>query len=382
MNMWGILEIEKTKDSTLIRDQYNRIRLTTPPHEVKKLSAAYDFALKYAEFIDSAESYKEEMILEMAFVRNWNNDADSASFDRIHSTVHTATIYDDFLAQLQSLYNDFFSRKGVSNWERQVLQNAFWINNKAGLEPYIQDFLQRNRNLPSEVWQLFDNEYHWNDRINELSSTDLYFARCVLIETCQRWKLEYSFVSRDVRFNYEEYFNCRRLLREAALENDMVQVKQYFDKSIDIYTDDPIIYVIVATIYGSQPDMIKYVVFGPEYLHALNKLIKIHYDDKKYLIERAEYQTSCEGYDAACEDYEAAMRLNSDDLSIPYAIADIYNLQNQYGKAKAYLKFIKKSYQKAQAALESRMSTSQERDQISALIDSNDRVMGKVFEQL
>lgn len=382
MNMWGILEIEKTKDSNLIRDQYNRIQLTTPPHEVKKLSAAYDFALKHAELIDSAESYKEEMILEMAFVRNWNNDADSTSVDRIHSTVHTATIYDDFLAQLQSLYNDFFSRKGVSNWERQVLQNAFWINNKAGLEPYIQDFLQRNRNLPSEVWQLFDNEYHWNDRINELCSTDLSFARCVLIETCQRWKLEYSFVSRDVRFNYEEYFNWRRLLREAALENDMVQVKQYFDKSIDIYTDDSIIYVIVATIYGSQPDMIKYVVFGPEFLHALNKLIKIHYDDKKYLIERAEYQTSCESYDEACADYEAAMRLNSDDLSLPYAIADIYNRQNQSGKAKAYFKFIKKNYQKAQAALESRMSTSQEQDQISALIDSNDRVMGKVFEEL
>ena len=382
MNMWGILEIEKTKDSDLIRDQYNRIRLTTPPQEVKKLSAAYEFALKHAEIVDSAESYKEEMILEMAFVRNWYSDADSTSFDRILSTVHTATIYDDFLAQLQSLYNDIFSRREVSNWERQVLQNTFWINNKAGLEPYIQDFLKRNRNLPLEVWQIFDNEYHWNDRINELCSTDLPFAGCVLIETCQRWKLEYSFVSRDVRINYEEYFNWRRLLREAALENDLVQVKQYFDKSIDIYTDDPIIYVIVATIYGSQPDMIKYVVFGPEFLHALNKLIKIHYDDRKYLIERAGYQTSCESYNEACEDYEAAMRLNSDDLSLPYAIAVIYNQQNQYGKAKTYFKFIKKSYQKAQAALESKMSTSQERDQISALIDSNDHIMGKVFEEL
>lgn len=382
MNMWGILELEKTKNSDLIRDQYNRIRLNTPPHEVKKLSAAYEFALKHAGFIDTDESYKEEMILEMAFVRNWYSDADSTSFDPILSTVHTATIYDDFLAQLQSLYNDFFSRRGVSNWEKQVLQNTFWINNKAGLEPYIQDFLLRNRNLPSEVWQLFDNEYHWNDRINELCRANLNFARCVLVETCQRWKLEYSFVSRDIRFNYEEYFNCRRLLRQAALENDLVQVKQYFDKSIDIFTDDPIIYIIVAAIYGSQPDMVKYVVFGPEFLHSLNKLIKIHYDDGKYLIVRAEYHTSCEGYDEACEDYEAAMRLNSDDLSLPFAIADIYNRQNQYGKAKAYLKFIKKSYQKVQASLESRMSTSQDRDQISALIDSNDHIMGKVFEEL
>ena len=167
----------------------------------------------------------------------------------------------------------------------------------------------------------------------------------------------------------------RRLTREAALENDRDNVRKYFDQAIDLYTTDAVLYEITADFYASQEARHKYGEFGPEYLHALNRLLKLHYNDSKYIRLRAEYYKSCEYLEEARNDYELAMKLNPEDLKIPYDIAESYNVQNNSGKAKSFYKYIKKSYQHTQAALEKQLSDADDRERISAIIDSNDRIM-------
>jgi hypothetical protein len=386
MNMWTILKINKTKDTGAIKSAYSKLKSTASSQEAKIISTAYDYALKVAGIRETRESYIEELLLEMAFERYWlkhSPDAGAAGTQGAveeNPTVVKGPLYDDFFNQLQRVYDNFFNRRVIMNWKSIINQNVYWGNSKANLESGVQQFLITHRNMPSDVWEMFDAEYGWSPNVRTLVETNKPFARCLLIELCQKWKLDYSFINRDTLSDYEGYIDYRRRTREAALENDMDAVRENFDHAIDIFTNDPILYVITADFYESQQPFIKYGEFGPEFLHALNKLIKIHYDDVKYLMMRAAYNKSCEYFEDARDDLEAAMKLCPENLRIPYEIADSYRIQQMDGKAKGYLKQIKKVYEKTQMALEKRVSTDKDPGRISEMIDSNDRVIGLVFE--
>lgn len=393
--MWEILKIEKTKDENVIKSAFTKMRGTVQSRDAKMLSIAFEMATRRAKIKDTAESYKEEMLLEMAFVRSWkkhiaktspelDTDPANSSMDlTVIAANRTRTeMGNEFYAQMQKVYDNFFVRRELINWQNLIQQNASWNTNKTEFEQVIQDFLILHRNLPSEVWMVFDEEYNWNGNIKELAEVNADFARALLAETCPRWPLDYTFIKRENVFEYENYLKYRRLTREAALDNDSEQTRTDFDCAIDIYTNDPTLYEIAADFYSSQPAFNKYGEFGPEFLHALNKLIKIHFDDNKYLPERAEYFKRCEYFDEARNDYETAMKLNPENLRLPFEIADMFNQQNMSGKAKPYLKYIKKNYEKTQQTLEKQLGTAPDREKISAIIDSNDHVIGEVFDML
>ncbi len=391
MNMWNILQIEKTKDVALIKSAFVKARNVAPAQESKLLSSQYEFATRCAGIKDSTDSYKEEMILEMASENFWrkfmaktypDRPIDAASDASRDVPVKRTALLDEYMAQIQKVYDNFFLRRDVANWEPLVTQNAILSSSKKELEPLIQEFFTLSRSIPKSVWNLFDGIYEWSMNVCSLITSNPPFARRFLIETCSRWPLDYSFVARDSGFDYESYFKFRGLTREAALENNLELVRVNFDASIDIYTNDPALYQIVADFFAGQPASSKYGEFGPEFLHALNKLIKLHYDDAKYIRERAAYYRSSEYFDEARDDYEQAMKLSPEDLRLPYEIADMYNMQNMSGKAKPYYKYIKKIYQQTQSALEKKMSTALDRDKISEIIDANDVVIGEVFEHI
>ena len=74
----------------------------------------------------------------------------------------------------------------------------------------------------------------------------------LLIETCSRWKLGYSFIKGNPAIDYENYVEFRRLTREAALENDIGLVRENYHRATAIYNLDPDIYTVAADFYMSQ----------------------------------------------------------------------------------------------------------------------------------
>ena len=76
------------------------------------------------------------------------------------------------------------------NWEKLLKDDLFWnVDRKEEMEPVIQAYLSTHRNLPAIVWQILDDEYHWNDRIVELLKTSSAFAQIVLRETCRHGEI-------------------------------------------------------------------------------------------------------------------------------------------------------------------------------------------------
>ena len=144
MNMWECLGTEQTKDISGIKSAYaKQLRLHHPeddPQGFQMLKAAYEFAQKYVQINDSEDSYKEESILEMAFVQYWkqnSRDTDEVTGDMEQIVTGHADIEKktptlpgrksdiefipadeelvDYVEQMKTLYDNFPMRFSVAN---------------------------------------------------------------------------------------------------------------------------------------------------------------------------------------------------------------------------------------------------------------------------
>lgn len=420
MNMWECLGIEKTKDLNRIKSSYAKLLRSHHPEEDPEgfqiLKAAYDFAQKYANIKDDADAEKEEFLLDIGFdkyclqnMRNaqpgndrdesedntfYSNDSEAraskttpearrmASFS-INNTVHEPDMkwIDDFLEKMRILYNDFFARCEAANWQRLLKDELFWnIEKKDALEPVIQAYLSSNRNLPIIVWQLFDDEYHWNDTLRELFKTNPAFAQIVLLETCRRWEINYSFVTRDSVFDYEKYLEFLRRTREAALENDAKRMKEYFHKAIEIYEGEPQIYRIVCEFLSM--DASAYGMYRQEYQLALDKLIGMTGSDTTYYQMRGDLYARCEDYENAREDFLKAFELEPDCLLLLNAVAVLYSKQNMREEAIKCYKHIRKIYPQTKLHLEGRLEETAVKEELCKMIEENDKLIEHVRDVL
>jgi len=408
MNMWECLGVEQTKDINRIKSSYaKQLRLHHPeddPQGFQMLKAAYEFAQKYVQINDSEDSYKEETILEMAFVQYWKQN----SLDTVEVTGDTEQIVTghadiekkiptvpgkitdieflpadeeliDFIEQMKTLYDNFSMRFTVANWEKLLKHDLLWnISNKKALDPMIQEFLMLHRNLPALVWLIFDDEFQWNNRLNELSVSNPPFVRIILLETCRKWPLNYRFVTPDAAFDCEKYTEFLRLTREAALENDVKKVKENFHQAIKIYNKEPQIYKLTYEFFTSQFYITTYGEYRAEYQLALDKLIELHVNDYFYYLMRAEYFRRCEDMENARADYLKANAIFPENFDILTSIIVTYQKQSMTDKAKAYMKYIRKIYPKTKQSLERQLETTSDKDRIYNVMASNDKILEDV----
>lgn len=408
MNMWECLGIEQTKDLNRIKSAYaKQLRVHHPendPQGFQMLKAAYEFSQKYVQIKNSEESYKEETLLEMAFVQYWKQNSLDAVEENSHrerianglrdiaEMTPTVTIkmnngelnpgndqLGDFIEQMKALYDNFPMRFTVANWENLLKHDILWnISSKNVLDSMIQEFLMLHRNLPTLVWLIFDDEFHWNDRLKELSASNPPFVRIVLLETCKKWPLNYRFVTPDAAFDCGKYIEFLRLTREAALENDVKKIKENFHQAIKIYSNEPQIYKITYEFFTTQFYITAYGEYRAEYQLSLDKLIELHVNDYFYYLMRAEYFKRCEDFENARADYLQANKIFPENLDILIAIVISYQKQSMPEKAKAYLKYIRKIYPKTKLSLERQLETTSDKEKIFSVIASNDKIIEDV----
>ena len=421
MTMWEHLGIEETKDLNRIKSSYAKsLRLHHPeedPEGFQILKAAYDFAQKYANIKDGADTKKEELLLYIGFANYCRqnmrgtqpgSDPDEPAIDEISSDDDDArapithpsvprTIpfafngnvsesdskwIEDFLGKLNTLYGDFFARREAVNWEKLLKDDLFWnVDRKEEMEPVIQAYLSTHRNLPAIVWQILDDEYHWNDRIVELLKTSSAFAQIVLLETCRHWEISYSFITQESDFDFEKYLEFLRLTREAALKNNLKQMREYFNKAIAIYDKEPQIYIIVSEFLFARREN-GYTDYREEYTLALDKLIDLKKDNPIYYQMRGDLNARCEDYDKAREDFLKAFELEPDNLMNLKTVVIYLQKQHMMDEAKRYMKHIQKMYPKTKIRLERQLSATADKDRLYGMLEENGRINEEVREIL
>lgn len=132
--IWGVLEIDPTKDEAAIKKAYlKKLALTHPeddPEGFKKLRTSYEEALKWAktETIDVAEKKQEPIDL--------------------------------WMARVEDIYFHFSKRIDIAAW-RELFEDDICegLDTSEMALHHLLNFLSGHYHLPQEVWQLIDKVF-------------------------------------------------------------------------------------------------------------------------------------------------------------------------------------------------------------------------------
>lgn len=151
MDIFKILDIEKTKDKMVIKQAYlSKLSETNPedkPEEFMMLREAYEKALEYADIDDDVE----------------NDDKEDNLFDNENEDINI------WLRKVDKVYKNFKTRNDEKAWKEllndDVCQN---IDTKNDAREMLLVYFMKNFYLPSNVIRLLNGFFNFIDDLNEL----------------------------------------------------------------------------------------------------------------------------------------------------------------------------------------------------------------------
>jgi tetratricopeptide (TPR) repeat protein len=149
--IFNCLGIEETKDVNLIKQAYRKKLVMVNPEDDEKgfmeLREAYEEAL---QFIKDEEAKEKE------------GSGQEDSKDK--------TEVERWLIRVDKVYSDIYKRKEVTSWE-DLLRDDVWMNLDTSFEAGegLIRYLLDHYYLPQPVWQVLDQELHFEENKEELS---------------------------------------------------------------------------------------------------------------------------------------------------------------------------------------------------------------------
>ena len=151
MDIFKILDIEKTKDKMAIKQAYlSKLSETNPedkPEEFMMLREAYEKALEYADIDDDVE----------------NDDKEDNLFDNENEDINI------WLRKVDKVYKNFKTRNDEKAWKEllndDVCKN---IDTKNDAREMLLVYFMKNFYLPSNVIRLLNGFFNFIDDLNEL----------------------------------------------------------------------------------------------------------------------------------------------------------------------------------------------------------------------
>lgn len=284
MDFWGILEIERTDNLSIIKKAYAAKLKTNHPEDnpegFQTLKEAYDYAVKYAKSVQKQKSViqtfiGEEVNCESAYteascelqaaepiendcapVQPGSNSFYSYSYDLSSMNVpfQWENANNEILVQMDTLYSDFSERIKIENWAKLLNQDVLWnIENKTRLEPRVLYFLSTHYYLPKEIYLLLDDSFNFRSNVRELSHNyGEKFTTYVMNVLCRPFPINYNYISKMEEPQYDGYLELKEKIyynlqnkdpREA--EKLLIQARQLCDSDPDLIRMHGIICYII-----------------------------------------------------------------------------------------------------------------------------------------
>ncbi|KAB8139340.1 hypothetical protein F9U64_00670 [Gracilibacillus oryzae] len=155
---WDLLEIEPTKDIPAIKKAYAKQLKKNHPEDnpvgYQKLREAYNNAVKYAKNPVEKEAYSVEHI---EFELNQDADIHTSPIQPFLSTPSLS-----FYEQILSIYEDYTRRIDINEWKGLLDQEEIWnVELFERNKRVMTRFLEEHHHLPREVWEWFNQIFHW-----------------------------------------------------------------------------------------------------------------------------------------------------------------------------------------------------------------------------
>ena len=293
--IWKILGIEETKDRKLITEAYrSRLSTTNPedkPEEFKQLRNAYEEALAFAE--RSEEAHGED-----GDIQEWVKD-------------------------LEEIYEDFSRRKNEENWEelfsKEVCQS---ISGHKKAEEELLLYLMDHYSIGHDVWLCMDRHFSFMERKEELYER---YPREFIDQVIVNGILYPDILPMKLFVPGEDGEVCQKYLDtylDIRLEEDSKEKVEELDKMSERHPYGD------ALIYSWK---IRFE--DPKYIADLEQLAKKYEDDLNVaLMLGREYYTSGD-YEKAEELCKKQMERHKDVAKLRNFYADVLEVQKKYDDA-------------------------------------------------
>ncbi|KHS58670.1 hypothetical protein QX51_01530 [Terrisporobacter othiniensis] len=233
MDIFQILNIDKTKDKDIIKRAYlTKLQNTNPedkPEEFMQLRLAYEKALEYANSQDEIINEKDNLNSKKSEIDIW-------------------------MEKVEEVYKNFKSRNDLDKWEElledDICQN---LDSKIEVRDSLLEFLMENYFIPSTLVRFLNKEFDFMDNLDDLyEKFPKAFIDNVIIYKMSNDEFPlYSLFDLKDNLDYDEFLIKFYELRDLYSEREYTSALKLYDeiKSLNIY--HPELQKKLAQIYYS-----------------------------------------------------------------------------------------------------------------------------------
>lgn len=147
----------------------------------------------------------------------------------------------EFSDKLNAIYNDISQRISLESWQELMNMPIVWEKKtSSAVEAALFRFVYEHRNLPTEVWDLIETNYHWTDKEDELCDRHDGFIIDDIIDIIEnKYKPNYKFISKIDEKCLEKYLSHREEAFEDFHNKEYTDAFDFINKAFKIYSKDP-----------------------------------------------------------------------------------------------------------------------------------------------
>lgn len=345
MNIWTILDIEPTNDVTVIKKAYARkLKITQPednPEGFQLLREAYDCALKHSKSkVDQITSDYLDLFpktpVELKSIQT-DNSVELDMDVKVETSNNIEDIVEDFINNVCNLYDYFFARIKVENWElllnTKLNQDILLdIDMKQASSDVLLNFLMEHKYLPRCIWKLFDNIFNWRQHTDYLyKKYPKNFIDYIIMQIDKPEIFHYCYFNVYDNFDFDKFLECKEKAYYALLNKEYSVMADCIKPAYEMCPDDPDILRMLAEFHLSSKD-------NKEALNTINRAIYPHPDFVVGLLCRAKIYIEMKNIESAIKDCNDVLLQNPYNIEAFILIAESYFKSGNIIKAKKLIK--------------------------------------------
>ncbi len=259
MTCWQILEIEPTRDLSVIKKAYAKeLKLHHPEEDYVAFQAvreAYTAATNYAKnYNQGTNHFNPSVAFEFQSSSKDISNIDYSSSDKSNENIvikHQLTIEEEmkaFMGSVASLYAGFFRRIEISNWVSLLNSHLVWnLQTHEVIHDQIMEFLKNHCHFPKSIWHLFSTVFNWAEKKEYLYARyPKYLINYIFWILDRTEMLRYCYFEKHQKINFEAYLEYRENAYISLKEQELSQAKEYIHLAEKMMPRDPDLLCIIA----------------------------------------------------------------------------------------------------------------------------------------